>query len=351
MKKRVYIVYTGGTIGMQASPAGYLPKPGYLTELMDQIAELQHADMPDITIHEYDPLLDSSNIMPSDWLKIAEDIAQHYDDYDGFVVLHGTDTMAYTASALAFMLDGLGKPVILTGSQIPLSELRNDARGNLISALLIAAQFAIPEVSLFFGDNLLRGCRAVKVDADGFRAFASPNFPALGEVGNHIEIDWSLVRPTPPKGTALRVQRLETPDVGALRLFPGISASLLENILRPPIKGLVLEAYGVGNAPDRDRDLLQALHRAVQRGVVIVACTQCLQGSVHLDDYSTGASLAKAGVISGIDMTSEAVLTKLFYLFSQGYSPDVVKSLMQKNLRGELTPDYPDNDSFEGHQV
>ncbi len=339
MQKRVYLIHTGGTLGMQRSPYGYTTVPGHLEQLLAGLLELNHADMPAYTLREYDPLLDSSNLFPEDWFKIAGDIAEHYDEYDGFVILHGTDTMAYTASALAFMLEGLGKPVILTGAQIPLGELRSDGRANLITALLLAANYPLPEVCLYFGGVLLRGCRAVKVDAEGFEAFSSPNFPPLGEVGADIEISWQLVRERPLADTQLVIQPLGTPYVGALRLFPGITAEVLENILRPPLKGLVLEVYGVGNAPERDADLLQVLGEAVGRGAVIVASTQCLRGTVHLGDYSTGTAIARVGVISGRDMTSEAILTKLFYLFSRGYQSSDVKRLMLQDLRGELTPD------------
>src|SRR5947208_2599404 len=189
-RKRVYVAYTGGTIGMKRTRKGYEPKTGYLQQQMEAIPELRHSSMPSVTVHEYEPLLDSSNMTPRQWLEIARDIATHYDEYDGFVVVHGTDTMAYTASALPFLLGGLAKPVVITGSQIPLCEIRNDARENLITSLMIASSCAIPEVCLYFGGKLLRGCRAVKVSADGFAAFDSPNHPPLGTVGIDIEIDW-----------------------------------------------------------------------------------------------------------------------------------------------------------------
>lgn len=333
----MYIAYTGGTIGMQKSRRGYLPVPGYLQELLTAMPEFHQPGVPEFTLHMYDPLLDSSNILPDDWWVIARDIAEHYQEYDGFVVIHGTDTMAYTASALAFMLQGLAKPVILTGSQIPLCELRNDARENLLVSLLIAASYPIPEVCLYFANKLLRGCRSVKVSADDLDAFASPNFPPLGNAGVDIVIDWQRVLPSPPAGMTLSVQQLKQPYVGALRLFPGISAEVVRNILQPPLQGLVLEAYGVGNGPDRDRAFLDALGEASGRGVVILDCTQCLQGTVDLEDYATGAALKEVGVISGYDMTSEAALTKLFYLFSVGYSPAEVKEKMAVSLRGELT--------------
>lgn len=337
MRKRVYIAYTGGTIGMKRSGPGYAPEGGTLQQQMRGMPELRDPSLPSFTIHEYDPLLDSSNMTPRNWVTIARDIAANYDRYDGFVVLHGTDTMAYTASALPFMLHGLGKPVIITGSQIPLCEVRNDARENLITSLVLAANYPIPEVCLYFGGRLLRGCRAVKVSADGFAAFASPNFPALGTAGIDIEIAWDLVR-RPRRKQALRVEELEPGVVvSALRLFPGIAPDLVRNVLRPPLQGVVLEAYGVGNGPDHDKAFLDALTEATGRGVVIVDCTQCLEGTVNLEEYSAGAALAKAGVISGYDMTAEAALTKLYYLFSRGYSAAKVKREMQRDLRGEMS--------------
>jgi L-asparaginase len=335
LPKRVYIAHTGGTIGMSPTREGYRPARGNLQKQMQRMPELVHPSMPEYVIHDYDPLLDSSNMTPAEWVTIADDIAEHYDDFDGFIVLHGTDTMAYTASALPFMLQGLGKPVVITGSQIPLCEVRNDARENLITSLLIAAGYAIPEVCLYFGGKLLRGCRATKVNADGFAAFDSPNFPPLGTVGIEIEINWDLVRKE--KRKRLRVQKLGSPVVSALRLFPGISPDLVRNVLRPPLQGLVLEAYGIGNGPDQDKAFIAALEEATKRGVVIVDCTQCLEGTVNLSEYAAGSALARAGVISGYDMTAEAALAKLYYLLSRGDSSARVKRELTKDLRGEVT--------------
>ena len=337
MRKRVYIAYTGGTIGMQKTMEGYIPVAGHLQKLMSRLEELESDTMPIYDIREYEPLLDSSNMTPADWLKIADDIADHYDRYDGFVVLHGTDTMAYTASVLPFILQDLQKPVILTGAQIPLCEVRNDARKNLITAMLIAADFAIPEVCLCFGSRLLRGNRTTKVDADGFDAFDSPNFPALGSVGVEIKINWELVMPPSKIQRPLAVNPMRESPVAVLRLFPGISADIVANVLKPPTKGLVLQTFGIGNGPE-DPGLVSALKTAADRDVVIVNCTQCLKGKVNMDNYATGSALAEAGVISGLDMTVEAALAKMTYLFSRGLPPQIVKEKMQLNMRGELSP-------------
>jgi len=334
--KSVYIAYTGGTIGMKKAAAGYVPASGYLQKQMKRLPELKNSKMPAYEICEYDPLLDSSNMTPADWVKIADDIASRYDRYDGFVVLHGTDTMAYTASALPFMLKGLQKPVIITGAQIPLCEFRNDARENLITAMLIAANYAIPEVCLCFGSKLLRGNRAIKVDADGFEAFASPNFPALGSVGSAIKINWDLVLTPAESSEPVVVRPMRESRVAVVRLFPGISAAIVRNVLQPPIKGFVLETYGTGNGP-QDRDLIKTLKTASDSGIVIINCTQCIKGSVNMEDYATGSAMAEVGVISGFDMTVEAALAKMAYLFSRNLAPEEVKNKMQLDMRGELS--------------
>lgn len=343
----VLVIYTGGTIGMRDAPGGYVPAPNYLGQQLERMAQFHDASRPRLTmppsrfgrrvhydIHEYDPLLDSSNMGMDDWARIAADVGANYDAYDAFVVLHGTDTMAYTASALSFMLENLKKTVILTGSQIPLTQLRNDAIGNLLGALTIAGHYEIPEVCLYFCNKLLRGNRSQKLDASGFDAFGSTNHQALVDVGIDIAVHWNVL--CAPSEGAFRVQTSMSRNVAALRLFPGITPEILGNFLRPPLQGLVMETFGSGNAPDRDRALLDALEAASERGVVIVNCTQCLKGTVS-GAYATGRALADAGVVPGADMTPEAALTKLSYLLGQGLEPAEVRAQMQRNLRGEMT--------------
>ncbi len=335
--KSVYIAYTGGTIGMERAAVGYRPAPGFLARQMAESRTLQRPGMPRYEIREYEPLLDSSNMTPADWVKIGRDIHRRYDEFDGFIVLHGTDTMAYSAAALSFMFENLGKPILFTGSQVPLMEIRTDARENLVTSLLIAAEEKIPEVCLFAGNRLLRGNRATKVSAERYLAFDSPNFPALGDAEVELRIHRRLLLPAPAGELRFHpVAAPAGPQVADLRLFPGISAETLDRFLAPPLDGVVLHTYGVGNAPDDPR-LLAVLERATKRGVVIVNCTQCLHGAVRMESYATGHGLARAGVLSGRDMTPEAALTKLYYLLSLGLPQAEVRRLIEEDLRGELT--------------
>ncbi len=337
MKKKLLIIYTGGTIGMKQSPDGWIPVSGFLEEMMTENRMFQNDIMPDFEIYELNPLLDSSDMTPHDWVQIAKVIESHYTDFQGFVILHGTDTMAYTASALAFMLEGLEKPVILTGSQIPMMMPRNDATENIIGAMLFAANHDIPEVCVFFDNILLRGCRTQKVNAEGFRAFESPNLPPLGIGGIHININQNVVFKSEMDTGGLTVQSNLDTHVGVLWLFPGISGEVVRNYLRPPIRGVVIQAFGSGNGPVSHRAFIDALAEANERGVVLVDCTQCAIGTVLLDDYATGTGMAKAGLVSGYDMTPEAALTKLAYLLGKGYSQEEVKRWMTTNIRGEMT--------------
>jgi L-asparaginase len=337
---QIFVAYTGGTIGMKESADGYEPASGYLQHLMSELSPFQADDVPAYDIYEFDPLLDSSNLTPEEWLRIAEVIRDRYADYDGFLVVHGTDTMAFTASALSFMLHPLDKPVVLTGSQLPLAETRTDAQSNLLTSLLLLG--AYPErlagVHLFFNDRLYRGNRTTKVNADAFSAFDSPNFPPVGTAGINLDVNWNLVPEghRPPRAPA--VTALGGAVVSAFRLFPGLEADYLDNVLAPPVQGVVLECFGSGNAPTQNEALLRALRRATDRGVVVVAVTQPLRGTADLDLYATGQALADAGVVSGYDMTTEAALAKLYFLFERGHRPEEVRTLVQQDLRGELTP-------------
>ncbi len=336
MHKRILILYTGGTIGMVRSPMGYVPVGG-LQRLIDlKIPPRISVDMPQYDLYEYPDPIDSSNIRPTDWQRMASDIASRYDDYDGFVVLHGTDTMAYTASALSFLLQGLTKPVIVTGSQIPLSELRNDAQSNLVTAIELASSFEIPEVCLYFNDHLLRGNRSSKLKATGFEAFASPNYPELAEVGIYIELNSTAILPMPP-ATRFQLPDYATNQVRVLSLYPGLEAAVVELLTQPPCRALILRTYGVGNGPSMDKTLLKALESAHQRGVVLVNLTQCTTGSVKSDSYAAGSELAQTGLTSAADITVEAAFTKLHHLCAQDLSAEEIRHTMTIALAGELT--------------
>lgn len=333
--KSVLIIYTGGTIGMVRTRNGYAPKEGYFRTAMESIPALHAEEMPDWELYEMSPLLDSSNVTVNEWNRIAQLIAERYDRYDGFVVLHGTDTMAYTASALSFMLENLSKPVVLTGSQIPLCEVRSDGRDNLITAILIAADERVHEVCLYFGGSLLRGNRATKYSADGLIAFVSPNCPALAEAGITIRYRENVL--LPPSEGPLRLQPLENVPIGVIKVFPGIQFSLFESIMTEKLRGIVIETFGAGNIPGDGDALLPIIRRAFANGTVLTVCSQCPQGAVSLGAYETSGALKRAGAVSGLDITTEAAVAKLYYLFSRGYGKEAVKREMERNLRGEMT--------------
>ena len=333
--KKVLILYTGGTIGMKETENGYAPMPGYLPDRLRLIDDLSRPGMPHWDIVEFSPLLDSSDIRAPEWNRMAQQIFEQYDRYSGFVILHGTDTMAYTASALSFMIDGLDKPVILTGSQIPLGEVRSDARDNLITSLIIAAEGVVREVCLYFGGKLLRGNRAVKMSADKLIAFDSPNYPTLAQAGISVLYRTDVLRK--PDGKPLSLHPFSDVPIGVLKVFPGIQFGLFENILTEKLSGVVLETFGAGNIPGGATELLPIIRRAFRAGAVVVVCSQCPAGTVTLGTYESSSALKRAGAVSGKDMTTEAAVTKLYSLFSRGYSVETVKARMEQNLAGELT--------------
>ncbi|TNM95457.1 hypothetical protein fugu_016540 [Takifugu bimaculatus] len=361
----VLVINTGGTIGMTLHDNVLAPKPNAFVQSLRKLPIIhdelyaQQTCLYDYygsentlvlpmnkdnkriiySVMEYSPLLDSSNMTTDDWGRIGKDIEKNYQNFDGFVILHGTDTMAYTASALSFMCEHLGKPIILTGSQVPIYEMRNDGRDNLLGALLIAGQFVIPEVCLYFHNKLYRGNRVTKVDTGSFNAFSSPNLAPLANAEVDITINWDTVwraNTTAKFQVSTELNR----NVGLLRLFPGITTATVRAFLQPPMQGVVLETYGSGNAPDNRRDLLEELKKATDAGVIIINCTQCLRGTVSTS-YATGKVLMDAGLIAGGDMTPEAALSKLSYVLAKKeLSLDTKKKLMAQNLRGEVSLDF-----------
>ncbi|MBQ3153667.1 MAG: asparaginase [Clostridia bacterium] len=335
MKKRILLIYTGGTIGMNKSENGYAPQRGFLQEILEGIPALRNEAMPDWELLELDPLLDSSNTTVVEWNCISGIIKEHYHRFDGFVILHGTDTMAYTASALSFSLENLDKPVILTGSQIPLFEIRNDALANLLTSMLIAAEGRVREVALCFDYKLLRGNRSVKRSTSDLDAFYSPNFPPLAEMGTSISYNHMI--PARMHNAPFRVQQLDKIPIGIIKVFPGIQFELFEEIMTESLKGIVLEAFGAGNIPGAADAILPIVRKAYENGTVLVICSQCLKGSVTLGAYETSSALKKAGAVCAFDMTTEAAVAKLYYLFSCGYDAETVKQKMEEDLRGEIT--------------
>ena len=336
-EKKVLIIYTGGTIGMVSSPNGYIPVPNTIRKTLDELSIMHHADMPKWDIFEFDVLLDSSNVGVAEWNRIGRVIFQNYKDYDGFVVLHGTDTMAYSASAMSFILQGLEKPVVFTGSQIPLCELRSDGLENIFNSLCIAAEGKAREVCICFSGKLLRGNRSVKLSSDRFVAFESPNYPHLAEVGIQIQYNESALQMPRPEPTELKLTEFRELPIGVIKVFPGIQFPLFEKIMTEDLSAIVLETFGAGNIPASGSSLLPIIKKAYEHGVIITVCSQCLQGSVSLGTYETSRGLSDVGAVSGVDMTTEAAVTKLYYLFSTDCGKAEIKEKMSRNLCGELT--------------
>ncbi len=298
----------------------------------------------DYNIHSYafNPPIDSSDMEPSNWQAIVKVIADNYDNYDGFVVLHGTDTMSYTASALSFMLQGLTKPVILTGSQLPISMLRTDGRENLLTSVEIAAakdaegNAMVPEVCVFFENRLLRGNRTTKINAEGFNAFRSYNFPWLAHAGIHIKYNQAIIR-RPQKGNVFKPHYVMDSNVVVITLFPGIRREIISSIVNiPGLRAVVLRTYGSGNAPQK-KWLIELLKEAEAKGIIVVNVTQCSEGSIEMSRYRTGLQLLETGVVNGHDATVESTITKLMFLVGHNLSNDRIRQLMDCDLRGEIT--------------
>ncbi len=336
-KKPVLVIYTGGTIGMKKTKKGYSPAEGFLSSALSAIPDLHSEGFPAWELFEMSPLLDSSNISVPEWNRIASAIFERRNDYSGFVVLHGTDTMAYSASALSFMLQGLGKPVIFTGSQIPLSMLRSDGRDNLITSVMIANEGVVKEVCLYFGGRLLRGNRSMKMSADGLLAFASPSYPALAEAGITIKYNMDVILGSQTADISPTLSLFSPVPIAVLKIFPGIQFGIFEEIMTERLSGIVLEGFGAGNIPMGEGKLLPIIKKAFSAGAVVTVCSQCPSGTVSLGEYETSSELASAGAVSGHDMTTEAAIAKLYYLFSLGLTKEEIKEKMEKNIAGELT--------------
>lgn len=340
-RKKIFIIYTGGTIGMIENPEFHALEPFDFDHLIDNVPKIKMLDY-EISNFQFAKPIDSSAMNPSHWAEIAEVIEQKYDEVDGFVVLHGTDTMAYTASALSFMLENLNKPVIVTGSQLPIGEVRTDGEENLITALQIAAaedengEPMVREVAILFENYLWRGNRSTKSSADNFNAFKSNNYPELARIGLDINFKREYLWRGKVEGK-LKVKYPMDTNVMFLTLFPGISELVVRHVLSTPgIKGVVLKSFGAGNAPN-EAWFLDVVRQAIERGVVVVNITQCTNGCVMPMRYVTGKELSDAGCVSGYDLTSEAAITKLMYLLGQGLSTEEVKRQMATSLCGEMT--------------
>lgn len=334
----VLLIYTGGTIGMKTDPVTGTLVPFDFNGIYDEFPALRTLEA-DLEVLPFDPI-DSSNVEPSLWVRLAEIVRDNYARFDGFVVLHGTDTMSYTSSALSFMLENLDKPVVFTGSQIPIGVLRTDGRENLITAIEIAAakengRSIVPEVSLYFQNRLFRANRTKKYSAEELSAFASFNYPALADVGVGIHYRHNAIAPHPTEG--FRINTTVSSNVLVLKIFPGITESLIRTMLSAEgLKGVVLETYGAGNAPTFCW-LIGALEDAIKRGIHIINVTQCASGAVDMDIYETGRRLQDIGVISGRDITTEAAITKMMLMIDRGYSHPEFVDVMKNSIRGEIS--------------
>lgn len=338
---KVLLIYTGGTIGMVENPDTGTLEPFNFAHLTNHLPEMKRLKFK-VDHIVFDPVIDSSDIMPHHWLKMVKTIEDNYHKYDGFVILHGTDTMSYTASALSFMIENLTKPVVLTGAQLPIGKLRTDAKENLITALEIAADKdmmgnpIISEVCIFFQNDLLRGNRTTKLNAENFNAFKSFNYPNLAKSGIEIRYNDTALLPSIDKG-ALKFHYLLDSNVTCLKMFPGISETTIRAVLHiPGLRAVVLETYGTGNAPLSDW-FLSLLKDAVDRGILILNVSQCKKGIVDMGRYVTGQSLLNVGVVSGYDSTIEAAVTKLMLLLGHGYDAADLKKRMLRSLTGEIT--------------
>ena len=336
---QILIIYTGGTIGMMSDPITKVLKPINFEQIMDNVPELEKLNCK-IQVHSFDEIIDSSNMNPAIWSELAGLIESNYDTVDGFVILHGSDTMAFTASVLSFMLQNLGKPVIFTGSQLPISAIRTDAKENLMTAIEIAKakksdRARVPEVCIYFDYKLFRGNRSFKYNSSKFEAFRSPNYPILAESGVHLKFSLNDIR-HPKDGDQLIVHKNLVSDVAVLKLYPGISPKVVENILGADVRGIVMETFGAGNTTT-DQWFVDLLKQAIDSGKVVLDISQCKVGTVELGRYETSRQLKDIGVANGYDMTYESAVTKMMFLLGQFDDPKKVKEYLETDLRGELT--------------
>ncbi len=341
-KSALLLIYTGGTIGMKQDMKDLTLKPFDFSQILDEVPEIRKFAFK-IDTYSFEPPIDSSDVEPSLWQDLARLIKDKYEDYDGFIILHGTDTMSYSASALSFMLDGLTKPVIFTGSQLPIGVPRTDGKENLISAVEIASAKdkdghpAVPEVCVCFDSLLMRGNRSTKVNSEVFRAFQSPNFPPLAEAGINIRYNNEYIRKPNDWYQSLTINTELDTRVSILKIHPGITPEVVRNILcGKDTRAIIMETYGSGNAPTRDW-FLDIVKESSAMNKIIVNVTQCLAGTVNMNIYANGKALERAGVIDGYDSTTESALAKLFYLMGKSRDNEWVKAMMGRNLKGEIS--------------